>query len=147
MAAERRAAAARLVEDHTVARADAHRRNIEVARAAMAEAERRLFWANMAVGLAKVAAECQHREHQYPLRSFNASAQRAQECRTFISSLEEAERDRSQRAAEENRHRHGMVSGRLSDDGAGRSNASPPAPSIASVNFAAGEDSDEDHLF
>jgi hypothetical protein len=32
-----------------------------------------------------------------------------------------------------------MVSGRLSDDGAGSSNASPPAPSAASVNFAAGE--------
>jgi hypothetical protein len=32
-----------------------------------------------------------------------------------------------------------MVSGRLSDDGAGPSNASPPAPSAASVNFAAGE--------
>jgi hypothetical protein len=32
-----------------------------------------------------------------------------------------------------------MVSGRLSDDGAGLSNASPPAPSTASVNFAADE--------
>jgi hypothetical protein len=32
-----------------------------------------------------------------------------------------------------------MVSGRLSDDGAGPSNASPPAPSAASVNFATGE--------
>lgn len=147
MAAERRAAAARLAEDHTAARADAHRRNIEAARAAMAEAERRLFRADVAVGLAKVAAERQRREHQYPLPSFNASAQRAQERRTFISSLEEAERDRSQRAAEENRRRRGMVSGRLSDDGAGPSNDSPPAPSAASVNYAAGEDSDEDHLF
>jgi hypothetical protein len=38
MAAERRAAVARLAEDHAAARADAHRRNIEAARAAMAEA-------------------------------------------------------------------------------------------------------------
>jgi colicin import membrane protein len=57
MTAERRAAAARLVEDHTAARADAHCRNIEAARATMAEAERRLFQADVAVGLAKVAAE------------------------------------------------------------------------------------------
>ena len=147
MAAERRAAVARLAEDHTAARADAHRRNIEAARAAMAEAERRLFRADVAVGLAKVAAERQRHEHQYPLPSFNASVQRAQERRTFISSLEEAERDRSQRAAEENHRRRGMVSSRLSDDGAGSSNASPPAPSAASVNYAASEDSDEDHLF
>jgi hypothetical protein len=139
MAAKRRAAAARLAEDHTAARADAHRRNIEAARAAMAEAETRLFRADVAVGLAKVAAERQRREHQYPLPSFNTSVQRAQERRTFISSLEEAERDRSQCAVEENHRRHGMVSGRLSDDGAGPSNASPPPPSAASVNFAAGE--------
>jgi hypothetical protein len=32
-----------------------------------------------------------------------------------------------------------MVSGRLSDDGAGSSNALPPAPSAALVNFIAGE--------
>jgi hypothetical protein len=32
-----------------------------------------------------------------------------------------------------------MVSGRLSNDGAGPSNASPPAPSAASLNFAASE--------
>jgi hypothetical protein len=32
-----------------------------------------------------------------------------------------------------------MVSGRLSDDGARPSNASPPAPSAASVNFTVGE--------
>jgi hypothetical protein len=139
MAAERRAAAARLAEDHTAACADAHRRNIEAARAAMAEAERCLFRADVAVGLAKMAAERQRREHQYPLPSFNASAQRAQERHTFISSLEEAKRDRSQRAAEENCRRRGMVSDRLSDDGAGPSNASPPAPSAASVNLAAGE--------
>jgi hypothetical protein len=74
MAAERRVAVARLAEDHTATRADAHRRNIEAARAAMAEAERRLFRADVAVGLAKVAAERQRREHQYPLPSFNASA-------------------------------------------------------------------------
>jgi hypothetical protein len=63
MAAERRATAARLVEDHTIARADAHPRNIEAVRAVMVEAERRLFRADMAVGLAKVAAERQRREH------------------------------------------------------------------------------------
>jgi hypothetical protein len=77
MAAERRAAAARLAEDHAAARADAHCRNIEVARAAMVEAERRLFRADVAGGLAKVAVERQRREHQYPLPPFNASAQRA----------------------------------------------------------------------
>jgi hypothetical protein len=75
MAAERRAAAARLAEDHAAARADTHRRNIEAARDTMAEAERRLFRADVAVGLAKVAAERQRREHQYLLPSFNASAQ------------------------------------------------------------------------
>jgi hypothetical protein len=95
MAAERRAAAARLAEDHTAAHADAHHRNIEAARAEMAEAERCLFRADVAVGLAKVAAERQRCEHQYPLPSFNALAQQAQERHTFISSLEEAERDRS----------------------------------------------------
>jgi hypothetical protein len=57
MAAERRAASARLAEDHTTARTDFHRRNIEAARAAMAEAERRIFQADVAVGIAKVAAE------------------------------------------------------------------------------------------
>jgi hypothetical protein len=39
MVVERRAATARLVEDHAAARTDAHRRNIEAARAAMVEAE------------------------------------------------------------------------------------------------------------
>jgi hypothetical protein len=77
MAAERRAAAARLAEDHTAARTDAYRRSIEAAMAAMAEAERRLFRADVAVGLTKVAVERQRREHQYPLPSFNASVQRA----------------------------------------------------------------------
>jgi hypothetical protein len=57
MASERRAAAARLVEDHTAARADAHRHNIKAARVAMAKAERCLFRADVAVGLTKVAAE------------------------------------------------------------------------------------------
>jgi hypothetical protein len=139
MAAERRAAAARLAEDHAAARADAHRRNIEAARAVMAEAERGLFRADVAGGLAKVAAEHQRHEHQYPIPSFNASAQRAHERRIFTSFLEEAERERRQHVVEENRHCCGMVSGRLSDDGTGPSNASPPAPSAASVNFAAGE--------
>jgi hypothetical protein len=139
LAAERRAAAARLAEDHAAACTDAHRRNIKVARAAMAEAERGLFWADVAGGLVKVAAERQRHEHQYPLPSFNPSAQRAHERCVFISFLEEAEREHRQRAAEENRCLRGMVSGRLSDDGAGPSNASPPAPSAASVNFAAGE--------
>jgi hypothetical protein len=147
MATERRVAAARLVEDHAVARADAHCRNIEATRDAMAEAERCLFRADMAGGLAKVAAERQRRKHQYPLPSFNASVQRAQEHRIFTSFLEEAEHERRQRAVEENRRRRGMVFGRLSDDRAGLSNASPPAPSAASVADAAGEDSDEDHLF
>jgi hypothetical protein len=139
MAAERRATAARLAEDHAAARADAHRRNIEAARAVMAEAERGLFRADMAGGLTKVVAERQHHEHQYPLPSFNPSAQRAHERRVFTSFLEEAERERRQRAAEENHRLHGMVSGRMSDDRAGSSNASPPAPSAASVNFTAGE--------
>jgi hypothetical protein len=58
MAAERRAAAARLAEDHAAARADTHRRNIEAARAAMAEAEQRPIRADVAGGLAMVAAEC-----------------------------------------------------------------------------------------
>jgi hypothetical protein len=75
MATERRAAAARLAEDHTAARVDAHRRNIEAARAAMVEAETRLFGADVAVGIAKVAAERQRCEHQYPLPSFNTMAQ------------------------------------------------------------------------
>jgi hypothetical protein len=65
--------------------------------------------------------------------------QRAHEHRVFTSFLEEAERECHQRATEENRRLRGMVSGRLSNDGAGPSNASPPAPSAASVNFAAGE--------
>jgi hypothetical protein len=45
--------------------------------------------------------------------------QQEEERRTFTSFLEEAERDRRQRAAEENRRLHGMVSDRLSDDRAG----------------------------
>jgi hypothetical protein len=57
MATERRVAAARLAEDHAAAHTDAHRRNIEATRAAMAEAEQRLFRADVTVGLATVAAE------------------------------------------------------------------------------------------
>jgi hypothetical protein len=75
MATERRVVAARLVEDHAAARADVHRHNIEVARVAMAKAERCLFRVDMAGGLMKVAVEHQRHEHQYPLPSFNASAQ------------------------------------------------------------------------
>jgi hypothetical protein len=148
MAAERRAAAARLAEDHATARADAHRRNIKAARAAMAKAEQRLFRADVVGGLAKVAAERQCREHQYPLPSFDASAQREVEHRTFTSFLEEAERDRRQRAAEENRRCRGMVSSRSSDDGVGPSSAPPPLSGASGADAAgAGEDSDEDHLF
>jgi hypothetical protein len=55
MAAERRATATRLTEDHAAARADAHRRNIEATRAAMTDAEQRLFRADVAGGLTKVA--------------------------------------------------------------------------------------------
>jgi hypothetical protein len=113
---------------------------MEAARVAMAEAEQRLFRADMAGGLARVAVERQCREHQYPLHSFNASAQRQEEHRTFTSFVEEAERDRRDRAVEENRCLRGMVSGRRSDDGAGQSNAPPPPPSGASG-------ADEDHLF
>jgi hypothetical protein len=75
MAAERRAAAARLAEDHAATRTDAHRGNIKAARAAMAEAEQRLFRADVTRGIATVAAEHQRREHQYPLPSFDVSAQ------------------------------------------------------------------------
>jgi hypothetical protein len=57
MATERRAATARLVEDHVAARANAHRRNIEAARAAMAAAKQRLFQADVTGGLAMEAAE------------------------------------------------------------------------------------------
>jgi hypothetical protein len=63
MAAERRAVAARLVKDHAAAHADAHRRNIDATRAAMAEAEQCLFRADVTGGLATVAVERQRREH------------------------------------------------------------------------------------
>jgi hypothetical protein len=78
--------------------------------AAMVEAEQRLFRADVAGGLAAVAAERQRREHQYPLPSFDASAQREEERHTFTSFLEDAERDRRERASEENRRRRRMVS-------------------------------------
>jgi hypothetical protein len=67
MAAERRAAAARLADEHATARANAHRRNIEATRAAMVVAEQRLAQADRAEGLATVAAKRQRRENQYPL--------------------------------------------------------------------------------
>jgi hypothetical protein len=64
MASERRAATARLAEEHATTRADAHHRNIEAARAAMSSAEQRLFQADVTGGLTTVAAEHQRREHQ-----------------------------------------------------------------------------------
>jgi hypothetical protein len=73
----------------------------------MAEAEQRLFRADMTGGLATVAAERQRREHQYPLPSFDASVQREEERRTFNSFLEDAERDRREHASEENRRATG----------------------------------------
>jgi hypothetical protein len=63
MAAERRAATTRLAEEHSAARTDAHHRNIEAVRAAMAAAEQRLGQADVAGGLAMVAAERQQCEH------------------------------------------------------------------------------------
>jgi hypothetical protein len=59
MAAERRAAAARLAEEHAAARADTHCRNIEAARAAVVAAEQHLAQADMAGGLATAAVEHQ----------------------------------------------------------------------------------------
>jgi hypothetical protein len=147
MAAERRAAAARMAEDHAAARADAHRRNIEAARAVMAEAEQRLFQADVTGGLTTVAAEHQRCEHQYSLPSFDTSVQREEERHTFTSFLEDAERDHHERASEDNHRRRGMVCSRRSDDGVGSSNAPPPPPSGASGADAADRDSDEDHLF
>jgi hypothetical protein len=61
MAIERRAAAARLAEEHAITHADAHRCNIKAARAAMATAEQRLAQADVVRGLATVAAERQRR--------------------------------------------------------------------------------------
>jgi hypothetical protein len=147
MAAERRASAARLAEEHAAARADAHRRNIEAARDAMAAAEQRLAQADMDGGLATVAAERQGHEHQYPLPSFDASAQRQEERRTFTSFLEDAERRHRERVSKESRRCPGLVSRCRSDDGAGPSNAPPPPPSGASGADAAGGDSDEDVIF
>jgi hypothetical protein len=147
MAAERRATAARLAEEHAAAHADAHRRNIEAARAAMPTTEQRLFQTDVTGGLATVAAEHQRHEHQYPLPSFDALAQREEERRTFTSFLEDAERCRRERVSEESHRRRGMVSRRLSNDGVGPSNAPPPPPSGASGADAAGGDSDEDVLF
>jgi hypothetical protein len=114
MAAERRAAVARMAEEHAVARADAHRHNIKAARAAMAAVEQCLAQVDVTGGLATVAAERQRRKHQYPLPSFDASAQRQEERCTFTSFLKDAEC---------RRRRHGMVSRRRYNDGAGPSNA------------------------
>jgi hypothetical protein len=149
MAAEWRTAAARMADEHAAARADAHRRNIEAARAAMALAEQCLAQADLAGGLAAMAAERQRCEHQYPLPSFDASAQRQEERRTFTSFIEDAERRRRERVSEESHRYRGMVSHppRRSDDGAGSSNAPPPPPSGASGADVAGGDSDEDVLF
>jgi hypothetical protein len=146
MAAERRAAAARLAEEHVAARADAHRRNIEAGRAAMVAAEQHLAQADVAGGLPTVAAERQRCEHQHPLPSFDASAQRQEERRTFTSFLKDTERRRRERESESHRRR-GMVSCRRSDDSGGPSNAPPPPPSGASRADAAVGDFDEDVPF
>jgi hypothetical protein len=147
MAAERRAAAARLAEEHAAARTDAHRRNIKVARAAMAAAEQCLFQADVTGGLATVAAEHQRREHEYPLPSFDASAQREEDRRTLTSFLKDAERHRCERVSEESHRCRGMVSRRRSEDRAGPSNAPLPPPSGVSGADTVGGDSDEDVLF
>jgi hypothetical protein len=133
---------ARLADAQATARADAHRRNIEAARAAMAEAEQRLTQANRVGGLATVAAKRQRRENQYPLASFDPWAERQEERLTFTSFLEDAERHRHERVSEERRRRRGMVSRRPGrfDDGAGPSNA-PPPPSSASGIEATSKDS------
>jgi hypothetical protein len=146
MAAERKATVARLAEEHAAARADAHPHNIEAARAATT-VEQCLGQADVAGGLATVAAERQRREYQYTLPSFDASAQREEERRTFTSFLKDAERRRRERMSKETRHHRGMVSCRRSDDGAGLSNAPPPPPSGASGAATADGDSDEDVLF
>jgi hypothetical protein len=101
MATERRVAAARLVEEHAAARADADHHNIKAARAAIAAAKQRLLQADVTGGLATVAAERQQREHQYPLPSFDALAQREEERHTFTSFLEDAECRRRERVSEE----------------------------------------------
>jgi hypothetical protein len=147
MAAERRVAAARLAEEHAAARTDADHGNIEAVRAAIAAAEQRLFQADVTRGLVTVAAERQRREHQYPLPSFDASAQREEERHTFTSFLEDAERHRREPVSEESRRCRGMVSCRRFDDGAGPSNAPLPPPSAASGANTVGGDSDEDVLF
>jgi hypothetical protein len=147
MAAERRVAAARLAEEHAAARADAHRHNIEVARAAMAAAEQRLALADVVGGLATVAAERQRCEHQYPLSSFDALSQRLEERRTFTSFLEHAECRHREHVSEGSRRCREIVSRLRSDDGGGPSNAPPPPPSGASGADTIGGDSDEDILF
>jgi hypothetical protein len=63
MATERRVAVARLAEEHAAARADAHRCNIEAARAAMATAEQCLFQENVTGGLTTLTVERQRCKH------------------------------------------------------------------------------------
>jgi hypothetical protein len=67
MVAERREAAARLADTQAAAHADAHSRNIEAARAGMAETEQCLAQADRTEGLATLAAERQRCKNQYPL--------------------------------------------------------------------------------
>jgi hypothetical protein len=76
-----------------------------------------------------------------PLASFDPWAERQEECRTFTSFLEDAERHRRERVLDESRRRREMVPRRpgRSDDGAWPSNA--PPPSGASGADAVGEDS------
>jgi hypothetical protein len=100
----------------------------------MAVAEQCLFQEDVTGGLATMA-ERQRREHQYPLPSFDASAQRDEERHTFTSFFEDAECHRRERASEESRRRRGMVSRRQSNDGAGPSNAPPPPPSGETSSF------------
>jgi hypothetical protein len=148
MATETRAAAARLANDHAAARADAHRRNIEAARAAMAVTKKHLAQADVAGGLAMVTAERQRHKNQYPLALFDPWAERREERRTFTTFLEDAERHHRERVLEESQRRRGMVSRppRRFDDGTGLSNAPPPPPSGASGADAADGDSNEDVL-
>jgi hypothetical protein len=100
MAAERRVAAARLADEHAATGVDAHRCNIEAAGATMAVAEQRLAQADRAGGLTMVAAERQRCEHKYPLPSFDAFAQRQQECLMFTSFLEDTEHHHRERVSE-----------------------------------------------
>jgi hypothetical protein len=90
MVAERRAAAARLAD----AQAAAHRRNIEAARAAMADDEQRLAQADRTGRLATVTAERQRCKSHYPLPSFDPWAERQEERLMFTSFLQDTEHHR-----------------------------------------------------